>query len=522
MALRLDEISSIIRRELEHYEAGIELSEIGTVVRVGDGVALVHGMLGAKFAELVEFPGGVLGIALNLDDEVTGCVILGPFHHIQEGDTVKRTGRAVSVPVGRRLAGRVLSPVGTPLDGEGSLDAESYRTVERFAPRVTARAPVGRPLQTGIKAVDALVPIGRGQRQLILGDRQTGKTALAVDAIINQKTHGVLCVYAAVGQKASAVARVVDKLRAEKALEYTVVVAATAADPAPLLFVAPYAATAIAEAFMDEGKDVLIVYDDLSRHATAYREMSLLLRRPPGREAFPGDIFYLHSRLLERAAQLDHTRGGGSITALPIIETQQGDISAYIPTNLISITDGQVYLEADLFYAGVRPAVNVGLSVSRVGGAAQSKAMRQVAGELRLDLARYQELKTFAHFGAELDQGTRARLARGARLVELLKQKQYRPYPLEEMVVSLFAGVNGYLDEIPVALAGQFEAELLTLLRREHRALGERIRRSAELDEEDEQLLRQIVAQLRQRFKAERGIDTGAEKDGGQADAQNT
>jgi F-type H+-transporting ATPase subunit alpha len=518
----LDELSSIIRREIEEFETVLELSEVGTVVRVGDGVAQIHGMLGSKFSELVEFPGGVLGIALNLDEEVTGCVILGPYHHIREGDTVKRTGRMVSVPVGKRLAGRVLSPVGTPLDGQGSLDVDAYRAVERFAPRVTARAPVSRPLQTGIKAVDAMVPIGRGQRQLILGDRQTGKTALAVDAIINQREQGVVCVYAAVGQKASAIARVVDKLREEKALEYTVVLAATAADPAPLLFVAPFAATAIAEAFMDEGNDVLIVYDDLSRHATAYREMSLLLRRPPGREAFPGDIFYLHSRLLERAAQLDHTRGGGSITALPIIETQQGDISAYIPTNLISITDGQIYLEADLFYAGVRPAINVGLSVSRVGGAAQTRAMRQVTGELRLDLARYQELKAFAHFGTELDRGTRARLARGARLVELLKQKQYQPYPLEDMVVSLFAGVNGYLDEIPVALVGQFEAESLALLRREQTALGERIRQNAELTAEDEQLLRQVLGQLVQRFKAERGIETSAERNRGDIDARKT
>ncbi|MEW6173667.1 MAG: F0F1 ATP synthase subunit alpha [Bacillota bacterium] len=513
MSLKLDELSSIIRQQLERYEVTAELSEVGNVVRVGDGVAQVYGMSRTVFGELVEFPDDVPGIALNLEEERIGCVILGEFHQIREGDQVRRTGRVVSVPVGGQLVGRVLSPVGTPLDGRGPLSAEEYRPVERFAPGVTARAPVSRPLQTGIKAIDAVIPIGRGQRELILGDRQTGKTAIAVDAIINQRDQGVLCVYVAIGQKASAVARVVQKLREKKAMDYSIVVAATAADPAPMLFIAPYAATAIAEKFMDEGGDVLIVYDDLSRHATAYREISLLLRRPPGREAFPGDIFYLHSRLLERAAQLDQKNGGGSLTALPIVETQQGDISAYIPTNVISITDGQIYLESELFYAGIRPAINVGLSVSRVGGSAQTKAMRQVTGRLRLDLARYQELKAFAHFGTDLDRTTRARLTHGARLVELLKQKQYQPYSLEEMVVSLYAGVNGYLDEIPVELVKQFEDELLDLLRREQAALGERIRKNAELKDEDERLLRQMLEQLLERFRIEHGLKNEKEKD---------
>lgn len=488
------------------------LSEVGTVMHVGDGVAQVHGMEKTVLGELVEFPDKVLGIALNLEEEAVGCVILGPFHHIREGDRVSRTGRVVSVPVGRQLLGRVINAVGAPLDGLGSIDAEDYRAVERYAPGVTARAPVNRPLQTGIKAVDSMIPIGRGQRQLILGDRQTGKTAIAVTAILNQRDQGVVCVYAAIGQKASSVAKVVQKLREEKALDYTVVITATASDPAPMLFIAPYAATAVAEHFMERGSDVLVVYDDLSRHAVAYREISLLLRRPPGREAFPGDIFYLHSRLLERAAQLDDKHAGGSITAFPIVETQQGDISAYIPTNVISITDGQIYLESDLFYAGIRPAVNVGLSVSRVGGSAQTKAMRQVAGRLRLDLARYHELKAFAHFGTELDRTTRARLVRGARLVELLKQDQYQPYPLEDMVVSLYAGANGYLDEIPVDLVKEFESELLRLVRREYAPLAQRIRQNTELKEEDEKLLQQVLAQLQQRFRTEHGLGTGQEQ----------
>ncbi|MEW6447973.1 MAG: F0F1 ATP synthase subunit alpha [Bacillota bacterium] len=512
MSLGLEELSSVIRQQIEQFETVAELSEVGTVEHVGDGVAQVYGMERAVLGELVEFSDGVLGIALNLEEEAVGCVILGPFHHIHEGNRVRRTGRVVSVPVGSRLAGRVLNPLGVPLDGLGKVEAEGFRPVERYAPGVTARAPVNRPLQTGIKAVDSMIPIGRGQRQLILGDRQTGKTAIAVDAILNQRDQGVICVYAAIGQKASSVARVIEKLRENRALDYTVVIAATAADPAPLLFIAPYAATAVAEEFMERGRDVLVVYDDLSRHAVAYREISLLLRRPPGREAFPGDIFYLHSRLLERAAQLNDKHGGGSMTAFPIVETQQGDISAYIPTNVISITDGQIYLESDLFYAGIRPAINVGLSVSRVGGSAQTKAMRQVAGRLRLDLARYHELKAFAHFGTELDRTTRARLVRGARLVELLKQEQYHPYPLEDMVVSLYAGVNGYLDEIPVDLVKEFEAELLSLVGREYASLKERIRQNTELKEEDVRLLEQAVEQLLQRFRMEHGLEAGKEQ----------
>lgn len=485
---------------------------MGTVLHVGDGVAHIYGMQRTLLGELVEFPDGVLGIALNLEEETVGCVILGPFHHIHEGDQVTRTGRVAAVPVGSQLLGRVLNPLGMPLDGLGGADAEGYRPIERYAPGVSARAPVKRPLMTGIKAVDSMIPIGRGQRQLILGDRQTGKTAIAIDAILNQRDQGVVCVYAAIGQKAASVARVVQKLREHKALDYTVVIAATAAEPAPLLFIAPYAATAVAEEFMERGGDVLVVYDDLSRHAVAYREISLLLRRPPGREAFPGDIFYLHSRLLERAAQLNDEHGGGSMTAFPIVETRQGDISAYIPTNAISITDGQIYLEPELFYAGIRPAINVGLSVSRVGGAAQTKAMRQVAGRLRLDLARYHELKAFAHFGTELDRRTRARLVRGARLVELLKQRQYRPYPLEDMVISLYAGVNGYLDGIPPDSIKKFEAELLNLIRHEYTSLAERIRQNAELMEEDEQLVRQVLAQFLKRFKIEHGLETVEEQ----------
>lgn len=512
ISLRLEELSSVIRRQIEQFETAVEVSEVGTVEYVGDGVARVYGMHRTVLGELVEFPEGVLGMALNLEEEAVGCVVLGPFHHIHEGDQVKRTGRVVSVPVGRRLLGRVLNAVGAPVDGMGNLNAEGHRAVERYAPGVTARAPVNRPLQTGIKAVDSMIPIGRGQRQLILGDRQTGKTAIALDAILNQQDQDVVCVYAAIGQKASSVARIVQKLREKKALEYTVVIAATAADPAPLLFIVPYAATAVAEEFMERGRDVLVVYDDLSRHAVAYREISLLLRRPPGREAFPGDIFYLHSRLLERAAQLADKHGGGSITAFPIVETQQGDISAYIPTNVISITDGQIYLESDLFYAGIRPAINVGLSVSRVGGTAQTKAMRQVAGRLRLDLARYHELKAFAHFGTELDRTTRARLVRGARLVELLKQKQYLPYPLEDMVVSLYAGVNGYLDEIPVELVKEFEDELLHLVRHEYASLAERIRQNGELKEEDVDVLQQLLEGLLKRFGTEHGLITGEEQ----------
>ncbi|MDA8096872.1 MAG: F0F1 ATP synthase subunit alpha [Clostridia bacterium] len=510
-SLKLDEISALIRHQIEQYEAQVEVDEVGTVVRVGDGVAQVHGLRRVMLAELVEFPDGVLGMALNLEQEQTGCVILGEYHPIHEGDTVRRTGRIASVPVGQQLVGRVLNPIGLPLDGQGSLNVEQYRAVEHFAPAVTARAPVSRPLQTGIKAVDALVPIGRGQRQLILGDRQTGKTAIAVDAIINQRDKNVFCVYVAIGQKASTIARVVQKLREENALAHTVVIAATAAEPAALLFIAPFAGTAVAEELMEQGHDVLIVYDDLSRHAVAYREISLLLRRPPGREAFPGDIFYLHARLLERAAQLDHISGGGSITALPIIETQQGDISAYIPTNVISITDGQIYLESDFFYAGVRPAINVGLSVSRVGGSAQTKVMRQVAGQLRLDLARYRELAAFARFGADLDRGTQNRLTRGARLVELLKQKQYRPLSLDEMVVSLYTGVQGYLDDIPVELVDRFQTRLHKVIGQEQPGLGERIRETGDLTKTDEQTLCRIIEELLVRFRIEQGIAAGEE-----------
>lgn len=466
------------------------------MVRVGDGVALVHGLRGVMLSELVEFPGGVPGLALSLDEEQVGCVIFGDYHRIREGDTVRRTGRIVSVPVGRELVGRVISPVGRPLDGQGALSVAEHRVVERVAPGVIERAPVARPLQTGIKAVDALVPIGRGQRQLILGDRQTGKTTLALDAILNQRGTGVYCVYVAIGQKASTVARVVRQLRGEGALDHTVVVSTTASDPAALLFIAPFAGTAVAEYLMEQGHDVLIVYDDLSRHAVAYREVTLLLGRPPGREAFPGDIFYLHSRLLERAAQMNADHGGGSITALPIVETQQGDISAFIPTNIISITDGQIFLETDLFFAGVRPAVNVGLSVSRVGGAAQTKAIRKVAGQLRLDLARYRELAAFARFGADVDKRTRARLDRGERLVELLKQPPHRTLSVDRMAVSLYAGVKGYLDTLPVRLVDRFERDLHRLLEHEHPETAARIRETGELSAADEAVLESMLKKL--------------------------
>jgi len=447
--IKAGEISEIIKRQLQGYEAEIDLKETGRVIEVGDGIARVYGLENAMSGELLEFPGGVYGMVLNLEEDNVGAVLLGEDTLIKEGDQVSRTKRIAQVPVGEALVGRVVNALGQPVDGKGPIPATEFRPIERYAPGVVDRRPVKEPLQTGLKAIDSMIPIGRGQRELIIGDRQTGKTAIGVDTIINQAGQGVFCFYVAVGQKRSTVAQVVKGLEESGAMAYTTVVTASASEPAPLQYIAPYAGCAMGEYFRDSGRHALCIYDDLSKHAQAYRQLSLLLRRPPGREAYPGDVFYLHSRLLERAAKLNDDLGGGSLTALPIIETQLGDVSAYIPTNVISITDGQIYLENDLFFAGVRPAVNVGLSVSRVGGSAQIKAMRQVAGRLRLDLAQYRELAAFAQFGSELDKATQAQLARGQRMVEILKQGQFVPLPVEKQVVIIYAGTNGFLDDLP-------------------------------------------------------------------------
>jgi F-type H+-transporting ATPase subunit alpha len=460
MDIKADEISKIIRDQIGTYAVEIDVSEVGSVVSVGDGIARVYGVDKAMAGEMLEFPHGVFGLALNLDEESVGVVLLGEATVIREGDTVKRTGRIISVPVGDELLGRVVNTLGQPLDGKGPIVASRYAPVERIAPGVVDRQPVREPVQTGLKAIDSLVPIGRGQRELIIGDRQTGKTAIAVDTILNQCDKDLICIYCAIGQKASTIAQVVKTLEDADALRYSIIVAAAASDPAPMLYLAPYAACAMGEHFRDTGRHALCVYDDLSKHAQAYREISLLLRRPPGREAYPGDVFYLHSRLLERAAKLNKANGGGSLTALPIIETQAGDISAYIPTNVISITDGQIFLESDLFHQGIRPAINVGLSVSRVGGSAQVKAMRQVAGRLRLDLAQYRDLAAFAQFASDLDKATRDQLARGERLTEALKQPQYQPLSVERQVAIIFAGTNGYLDRFEVGDVQRYEKEL--------------------------------------------------------------
>ena len=464
MNIKADEISKIIRDQIGSYAVDVDVAEVGSIISIGDGIARVHGVENAMAGEMLEFPHGVFGIALNLEEESVGCVLLGEFREIKEGDLVKRTGRIISVPIGEELLGRVVNALGQPLDGKGPIVTKQFAPIERLAPGVVDRQGVREPLQTGLKAIDSMVPIGRGQRELIIGDRQTGKTAVAIDAILNQKDTGVICIYNAIGQKQSTVAQVVKTLADADAMRYTIVVAATASDPAPLLYISPYSACTFGEFFRDSGRHALVVYDDLSKHAQAYREISLLLRRPPGREAYPGDVFYLHSRLLERAAKLKSDLGGGSLTALPIIETQAGDLSAYIPTNVISITDGQIFLESDLFNQGVRPAINVGNSVSRVGGAAQVKAMRQVAGTLRLDLAQYRELAAFAQFGSDLDKATQSQLNRGARLVEILKQPQYEPLAVERQVALLYAGVNGYLDQIALADLRAFETELYTFI----------------------------------------------------------
>lgn len=499
-SIRPEEISALIKQQIENYQAQIEVTEVGSVIQVGDGIARAHGLANVMAGELLEFSNGVMGLAQNLEEDNVGIVILGPYDDIREGDEVKRTGRIMEVPVGEELLGRVVNPLGQPLDGKGPINAKHFRPVESPAPGVIDRKSVHEPMLTGIKAIDALVPIGRGQRELIIGDRQTGKTTIAVDTIINQKDQEMICIYVAIGQKQSTVAGVVEKLRRYGALDYTIVVSATASDPAPLLYLAPYAGCAMGEYFMYNGKHVLCVYDDLSKQAAAYRELSLLLRRPPGREAYPGDVFYLHSRLLERAAKLNENNGGGSLTALPFIETQAGDISAYIPTNVISITDGQIFLESDLFYAGQRPAVNAGLSVSRVGGDAQTKAMKKVAGPLKLELAQYRELKAFAQFGSDLDKVTQARLARGARLEEILKQDENKPMPVEKQVAAIFAVVNGFVDDIPLEDVRRFESELLAYLDSEHADVLTQIRETGKLEDDVNNQLRKAIETFKKGF----------------------
>ena len=484
MDIKADEISRIIKDQLGSYELDVDVAEVGTVVSVGDGIARIHGVEGAMATEMLEFPHGVFGIALNLEEESVGAVLLGETTEIKEGDPVKRTGRIISVPVGDALLGRVVNALGQPVDGKGPIATTEYAPIEKIAPGVVDRQPVKEPLQTGLKAIDAMVPIGRGQRELIIGDRQTGKTAVAVDTIINQKGLDVVCIYNAVGQKQSTVAQVVRTLEEAGAMEYTIVVTAGASEPAPLLYISPYCACAMGEYFRDSGRHALCIYDDLSKHAQAYREISLLLRRPPGREAYPGDVFYLHSRLLERAAKLRAELGGGSLTALPIIETQAGDLSAYIPTNVISITDGQIFLESDLFHQGIRPAINVGNSVSRVGGSAQVRAMRQVAGTLRLDLAQFRELAAFAQFGSDLDKATQDQLNRGRRLVEVLKQRQYEPLVVERQVLILFAGTNGFLDPVAESDVATYERDLYQFIETRHKELLDRLTAQKKLDDQ--------------------------------------
>lgn len=500
MKIRPEEVSEIIKKEIENYKKSLDVKTSGTVLEVGDGIARIYGLSSVMSNELLEFSSGVMGMALNLEENNVGAVILGNASLIKEGDEVRATGKVVSVPAGEGMLGRVVNALGEPIDGKGEIKVEKYMEVERKASGIISRKPVFEPLQTGLKSIDGMVPIGRGQRELIIGDRQTGKTAIALDAIINQKGSGVKCIYVAIGQKRSTVAQIFQKLEDAGAMEYTTIVAATASEMAPLQYLAPYTGVSMGEYFMDKGEHVLIIYDDLSKHAVAYREMSLLLRRPPGREAYPGDVFYLHSRLLERAAKLSDALGGGSITALPIIETQAGDVSAYIPTNVISITDGQIFLETQLFNSGFRPAINAGISVSRVGGAAQIKAMKQVASKVKLELAQYNELLTFAQFGSDLDKATKAQLDRGNRIMEVLKQAQYHPYPVEEQVVSFFAVTNGYLDSIPVEKVKVFEQDLLDRLRSSSNILN-KIREEKALSEELEKELRTFVESFKKTFE---------------------
>ncbi len=501
--LQADEISAIIKERIENFELKIDVEETGKVISFGDGVAKVYGLNNVMAGEMLEFENGDKGMALNLEEADVGVVVLGRGEGIREGSSVKRLGKLLKVPVGKEMVGRIINAIGEPIDGKGPIEAKEYRYVEEKAPGIMARKSVHEPLQTGIKAIDALVPIGRGQRELIIGDRQTGKTTVAIDTIINQKGQDVICIYVAVGQKQSTVAQVVKKLEEHGAMDYTIVVNAGASEPAALQYLAPYTGVTIGEYFRDNAQHALIVYDDLSKHAVAYREMSLILRRPPGREAYPGDVFYLHSRLLERAAKLNDKLGAGSLTALPIVETQAGDVSAYIPTNVISITDGQIFLESDLFNAGIRPAINVGLSVSRVGGAAQIKAMKQVAGTLRLDLAQYRELEAFAQFASDLDEASRKQLERGMRMVEILKQPPYSPLPVEKQVVIIYAGVNGYLDDIPVSAVSKFEQELYSFIEAKYPQIYEMIRERKALDDEIKQLLNKAIEEFKAGFSAE-------------------
>ena len=503
MSIKADEITKIIQQHIEGYEAGVDVREIGTVTSVGDGIARIYGLDRVMFNELLEFPKGVFGLALNLEEESVGAVLLGESHLVREGDSVKRTGRIMQVPAGPALVGRVVNPLGRPLDGKGPVKSDVMMHVERLAPGVVDRRPVREPLQTGIKAIDTMIPIGRGQRELIIGDRQTGKTAIVIDTILNLKGSDVVCIYVAIGQKNSTIAQIIKTFEDFGAMDYTIVVASSASDPSPLQYLAPYAGCAMGEYFRDNGRHALMIYDDLSKHAAAYREISLLLRRPPGREAYPGDVFYLHSRLLERAAKLNDELGGGSLTALPIIETQAGDVSGYIPTNVISITDGQIYLQCELFNAGVRPAINVGISVSRVGGNAQIKAMKQVAGKLKLDLAQYRELVAFAQFGTELDKTSQAQLDRGERLTEVLKQEQYAPIPVEKQILIIYAGNRGFLDEFPVAAIRDYEKRLFEFVDREHPDILAKLREKKHIDQALDEQIAAALKEFGARFKEE-------------------
>ncbi len=506
--IKAEEISTLIREQIENYEQGVSVAEVGSVISVGDGIARVHGLEKVMAGELLEFPHEsrptLSGIALNLEEDQVGVVLMGESTEVKEGDLVRRTRRIMSVPCGKGLIGRVVDPLGNPSDGKGPIVADTYNPIERLAPGVVDRQPVKEPLQTGLKAIDAMIPIGRGQRELIIGDRQTGKTAVAIDTILNQKGGDVICIYVAIGQKRSTVAQVVKTLEDSGAMDYTIVVSASASEPAPMQYIAPYAGCAIGEYFRDRGQHVLCIYDDLSKHAAAYREISLLLRRPPGREAYPGDVFYLHSRLLERAAKLNEANGGGSLTALPIIETQAGDISAYIPTNVISITDGQIFLEADLFNTGVRPAINTGLSVSRVGGNAQIKAMKQVAGTLRLELAQYRDLAAFSLFASDLDKATQAQLARGQRQVEILKQAQYSPLPVEKQVLIIFAVTHGYVDDIPVEECRRFETEFYEYLDTAAPSIGQKIVEKKSIDTELREEIKSALSQFKEKFLSQK------------------
>ena len=501
MEIGTAEISRIIKEQIRDYDKAVEIQEIGTVLSTGDGIARIYGLDRVAAGELLEFPHDIFGVALNLEEDNVGAALFGETYMIKEGDTVKRTGRIAEVPVGDGLVGRVVNALGEPIDGRGPIETKDRRRIEIKAPGIVARQPVKEPLQTGLKAIDGMIPIGRGQRELIIGDRQTGKTAVAIDTIINQKGGNVVCIYVAIGQKRSTVAQVVDKLRESGAMEFTIVVAATASESAPLQYIAPYSGCTMGEHIRDNGGHALLIYDDLSKHAVAYRQLSLLLRRPPGREAFPGDVFYLHSRLLERAAKMSDARGGGSLTALPIIETQAGDVSAYIPTNVISITDGQIFLESDLFYSGVRPAINVGISVSRVGGNAQIKAMKQVAGTLRLELAQYREMAAFAQFGSDLDQATQRQLNRGSRLVELLKQGQYEPVPVEKQILIIYAGTNGFVDELPLTALKKYEQEIYAFIEAKHPDIYDDILKKRELDSDLRAKMNRALEEFKGGFK---------------------